>query len=107
MPPDMPEGLPDGLVPYKRTPVFDQTSLPAGLRRAHRTKPGVWGIIHVLEGQLRYRILDPASERILSVDCPGLVRPEQSHEVEPLGPVRFFVEFHAAKDVAGAPGAAP
>lgn len=87
--------LPDGLRPYKRTPVFDQTSLPAGLRRAHRTKPGVWAVIHVLEGRLRYRILEPAGERILSPDTPGIVEPDQPHEVEPIGPVRFFVEFCA------------
>ena len=30
---------------YKSTPVFDETTLPAGLRREHRTKAGVWGII--------------------------------------------------------------
>jgi hypothetical protein len=34
--------------PYRRTPVFDENTLPAGLRRAHRTKPGVWGVIRVL-----------------------------------------------------------
>ncbi len=95
----MSDDLPEGLAPYKRTPVFDQTSLPAGLRRAHRTKPGVWAIIHILEGRLRYRTLDPAGEQVLSPDLPGIVRPEQPHEVEPLGPVRFFVEFHAAPDV--------
>jgi Domain of unknown function (DUF1971) len=29
-------------VPYKCTSVFDENTLPAGLRREHRTKPGVW-----------------------------------------------------------------
>ena len=38
------DGLPPGLTAYKRTPVFDQDSLPAGLRRSHRTKTGVWGV---------------------------------------------------------------
>ena len=95
--------LPDGLVAYKRTPVFDQASLPAGLRREHRTKPGVWALIHVLEGRLRYRILTPAGEQILVPGQPGVVRPEEAHEVEPLGPVRFFVEFHAARPAKGSP----
>jgi tellurite resistance-related uncharacterized protein len=97
--------LPAGLVAYKRTPVFDQDTLPAGLRREHRTKPGVWALIHVLEGRLRYRVLDPASECILTSDAPGLVRPGEAHEVEPQGPVRFFVEFHAAAPLAGGPHA--
>jgi tellurite resistance-related uncharacterized protein len=92
----MSDRLPAGLKAYKRTPVFDQDSLPAGLRREHRTKAGVWGVIHVLEGRLRYRTLDPPTETVLTPQKPGVVEPEQPHEVEPLGPVRMFVEFHAA-----------
>lgn len=44
--------LPEGLTPYKRTPVFDQDSLPSALLRDHRTKPGVWGVIQVLDRSL-------------------------------------------------------
>lgn len=88
--------LPPGLKPYRQTPVFDQDTLPAALRRAHRTKPGVWGLIHVIEGSLLYRILDPPSETMLTPEKPGVVHPEQPHEVEPLGKMRMYVEFHAA-----------
>ena len=95
--------LPPGLTAYKQTPMFDQDSLPAGLRREHRTKVGVWALIHVVEGSLRYRILDPPSEQILTAGTPGIVRPEQPHEVEPLGPMRMFVEFHAARSVEEGP----
>lgn len=89
--------LPPGLVAYKRTPVFDHDNLPAGLRREHRTRAGVWALIHVIEGRLRYRTLDPMSEQILCPGTPGIVQPEQPHEVEPLGPVRLFVAFYAAQ----------
>jgi tellurite resistance-related uncharacterized protein len=41
--------------------MFDENTLPAGLRRGHRTKPGVWGVMRVLDGPLRYQLLDPAS----------------------------------------------
>lgn len=68
--------------PYKSTPVFDEHTLPAGLRKEHRTKPGVWGVIRVLDGRLRYRVLDPVSERILDSEHPGLVLPDQPHFVE-------------------------
>ena len=67
--------------PYKSTPVFDETTLPAGLRREHRTKTGVWGVIRVLEGRLRYEVLEPASQAILDPDHPGLVLPDQPHFV--------------------------
>lgn len=95
--------LPPGLTAYKRTPVFDQDSLPAGLRREHRTKAGVWALIHIVEGSVRYRILDPLSETILTPEHPGIVQPEQPHEVEALGAMRMFVEFYAADTVAGGP----
>src|SRR3546814_1000811 len=39
-------------LPYRSTPVFDETSLPAALRGEHRTKAGVWGLIRVLEGKI-------------------------------------------------------
>ncbi|MFI4949708.1 MAG: DUF1971 domain-containing protein [Caulobacterales bacterium] len=90
--------LPGDVRPYKRTAVFTEETVPAALRRAHATKAGAWGLIHVVDGRLAYRIADPRrprSERILTPqDEPGVVEPTILHEVEPLGPVRFFVEFH-------------
>ncbi len=81
------------LVPYKRTPVFDEITLPAGLRKEHRTKEGVWGIIRILEGQVHYKVIDPQTETILDANNPGIVLPNQRHLVEPLGPMRMQVEF--------------
>lgn len=85
--------LPDSVAPYRRTPEFSETSTPAALRRRHTTKPGVWGRIEVLEGSLRYRILEPFEEHVLTPERPGVVTPEVPHEVEPIGSVRFYVEF--------------
>lgn len=92
--------LPPDALPYRRTPDFTEATLPAGLRKAHATKDGAWGLIHVLEGRLAYRITDPRrprSEQVLEAGAaPGLVEPTIEHEVEALGPVRFYVEFHRA-----------
>jgi tellurite resistance-related uncharacterized protein len=94
--------LPPDLVPYRRTAEFTEASVPAGLLRAHTTKAGAWGLIHVLEGQLAYRITDPrrpSSEATLTPEGePGVVEPTILHEVEPLGPVRFYVEFLRAPE---------
>lgn len=86
--------LPEDFTPYKRTADFDESSIPDGLRKHHSTKAGVWGVIHVLSGQLRY-VLEPplTGERLLDAEHPGIVVPEVLHHVEPVGPVRFFVEF--------------
>lgn len=83
-----------GPAPYRSTPVFDQKTLPAGLRKEHRTKAGVWGVINVFEGKVRYCILDPVSETVLDVDHPGLVYPEQPHRVEPIGAMTMRVDFY-------------
>jgi tellurite resistance-related uncharacterized protein len=92
--------LPPGLAPYRRTDLFTEATVPPGLLKAHSTKDGVWGLIHVEAGRLAYRIRDPGrapSETILTAEGPpGVVEPTILHEVEPLGPVRFFVEFHRA-----------
>lgn len=82
------------LLPYRSTPVFDEQTLPIGLRREHRTKSGVWGVIRVLDGRLRYRLLDVAEERVLELGLSGLILPGQPHLVEPLGPMHMHVEFY-------------
>jgi tellurite resistance-related uncharacterized protein len=92
--------LPAGLVAYRRTPIFDQDTIPAGLRREHRTAAGVWGLIAVLEGRLLFRTPHPASETVLTPDTPMAVAPQQPHEVAPDGLVRFYVEFYRAADPA-------
>lgn len=80
--------------PYKSTPVFDENSLPAGLRRDHNTKAGVWGVIRVLEGEL---LFERAGEtRTLTPTTPALIRPEEKHRVEPLGRMRMRVDFYDA-----------
>ena len=87
--------LPSECEPYKRTKTFDEETVPAGLRANHSTKAGVWGLIHVESGELEYRIEgDDAATRILRPgEVPGTVVPEVLHRVDPIGSVRFYVEF--------------
>ena len=87
---------PDGLVAYKRTPEFTETTVPAGLLRSHSTKEGVWAKIHVLSGTLRFTDLVLGTRQELAEGIHALVHPKAEHEVAPVGSVRFFVEFHAA-----------
>lgn len=89
--------LPEGLEPYKRTATFTETTVPAGLLKDHSTKHHAWGLIHVEEGRLRYLITDPRrprEERVLTpASGPGVVEPTILHRVEPIGAVRFYVQF--------------
>lgn len=83
--------------PYRSTPVFDELSLPAALRREHRTKPGVWGVVRVIEGRVKLSFVDPPSEMLLSPGVAGLLLPDQPHFVEPLGAMKMQVEFYSEK----------
>jgi tellurite resistance-related uncharacterized protein len=90
-------GPPEGLRSYKRTASFTEESIPENLLKDHSTKEGTWGLIHVEQGKLRYLVTDERrtpTELILTPEGqPGLVEPTILHRVEPLGPVRFHVEF--------------
>jgi tellurite resistance-related uncharacterized protein len=82
------------MTPYKSTPVFDECSLPAALRREHSTKAGVWGVIRVLEGALLHE--QEGKSRTLTSATPALILPEEKHRVEPLGAMRMQVDFYDA-----------
>ena len=89
------ETLPENVSPYAKSPEFTEETVPKNLLEAHRTKAGTWAKIVVMEGKLRYRILEPEiEENELSPDRHGVVEPDFSHQVQPIGRVRFFVAFY-------------
>ena len=97
---------PEGLAAYRRTPDFDETTIPAGLKSEHATKRGVWARIHVVSGALRYRVGAPVRRSFhVEPNSRAVIVPEVRHRVEPVGPVRFFVEFWRAERPTGVPGA--
>jgi tellurite resistance-related uncharacterized protein len=68
--------------------------MPAGLRRSHRLARGVWGRIAMSEGRMRFvSETDPVFEVVITPDAPQPIPPELTHRVEPLGPVRFVIQF--------------
>jgi tellurite resistance-related uncharacterized protein len=82
--------------PYRSTLVFDEMTLPEALRREHRTKAGTWGVIHVLEGALRFSRPEPALEFDLQAGEHIVVEPQQTHFVAPIGAMRMRVDFYDA-----------
>jgi len=99
----MPE-LPANASEYKRTATFTDETVPGGLLRDHRTKPGVWAKIVVEAGRLAYTLESPRRTFMLTPECPGVAPPAEPHHVEPAGPVRFHVEFLRSADTGGALG---
>ena len=96
---------PAGFEPYKSTKVFDHETTPAGLLADHRTRPGVWGRLEVLEGALALCFVAPLDERVeLRAGEVAAIPPELAHHVELDGPVRFRVEFCRRGDEGEQPG---
>lgn len=86
--------IPESYVAYRRTPEFTARTTPPKLRQNHTTKTGVWGVINVLKGQVKYQIHWPYHlEVLLNKDVKGIVIPEVEHTVEPLEDAVFYVEF--------------
>lgn len=87
--------MPASFVAYKRTPEFTAETTPEGLRKHHSTKPGVWALLHVVAGEVRYVVEPPlAREQIVTPVAPAVIVAEVLHHVEPAKSARFFVEFH-------------
>ena len=76
---------------YKRTATFTEETLPAALQKEHRTKAGSWGRIVVSEGQVEFH--SRGRVHVLGAGDVGIVEPEVSHHVTPLGAMRLHVEF--------------
>ena len=86
--------MPDAVRLARTTATWDEHTVPAGLRRAHRVAPGTWGRVVVESGRLRFRAsTDPPIDRELAAGQTQAIPPEIRHEVEPVGAVRFFVQF--------------
>nr|WP_136162453.1 DUF1971 domain-containing protein [Sphingomonas flavalba] len=81
-------------LPYRSSPVFDENNLPDALRHQHRTKPGVWGVLRVLDGEIALSFANGRPTERLSPGRPGLLYPDDPHWVTLNGPMRMQVDFY-------------
>lgn len=93
--------LPEGLVHVRSTAVFDSTSAPAGLRRAHQVASGVWARLVVRTGALALVFDDLPDQPIeLGPGDAAAIPPMRSHHVDLSREVTFVVEFHRSPESA-------
>ena len=92
------KALPKGLKAYGKTKLFNAETIPPALKRDHATKPGVWGLIHVISGELVYRVNEAGKEYRLRKNDTGTIEPEILHSVKANGDVTFYVEFWRRND---------
>ncbi|MPZ37169.1 MAG: DUF1971 domain-containing protein [Rhizobiales bacterium] len=95
----IPKELPAGLVAYGRSPDFTPETLPTKLQAAHSTKAGTWGLLHVLEGTVLYRLEPPHNgEQLAAAGESVVIESGILHRVAFVEPGRFYVEFYRAAD---------
>jgi hemoglobin len=93
----IPKALPAGFVAYGRSPDFTPETLPAKLQAAHSTKAGTWGLLHVLEGKIRFQLEPPdEAEQLAGAGETVVIESGVRHRVAFVEPGRFFVEFYRA-----------
>ena len=80
--------------PYGSSPIFTETTLPDALRNEHRTKAGTWGLLRVLEGEVRLIFTGAPNPLCVTVDSPAMIPPDAPHHVEVDRPMRMQVEFY-------------
>ncbi len=81
-----------GLV--RTTPVFTVETVPAGLLRAHRIAPGVWGRLRVIGGSASFVLEDTGESRRLGEGDEQVIEPGVAHHVELGSDAAFVVEFY-------------
>lgn len=85
---------PDGLKLARTAGPFDETTLPAGLRRSHRVAPATWGCLRILEGSVGFSMAtNPPIERQLETGDTQAIPPRADHELHLSGPVRLQIDF--------------
>ncbi len=71
--------LPTDLVVVRTAGPFDETTMPAGLRRNHRVADGTWGLFRVLRGSAHFvmHTVPPIERYLVAGDCqpipPGVL----------------------------------
>lgn len=77
-------------------PEWTEQTLPAGLRRRHRLRPGTWGRLRVHDGRLGFSMAgEPPVEVELAAGAEQLIPPETDHEVQPIDGVRVSLDLLA------------
>lgn len=82
----------------RTTATWDERTMPAALRRAHRVATGTWGRLRVESGSLRFVArTDPMTDVIVESELAQGIPPDVEHYVEPQGPTRLAIDFLGAR----------
>lgn len=87
--------LPEGVEFQRVTDEFTAETVPGGLLRAHRVASGVWGLLTLHAGTLRFVWEDdPDAPLELTGGDRVVIEANRPHHVEPGTDARFQVSFY-------------
>lgn len=86
--------LPEGVSFVRETPRWSAEEVPPGLRRAHQVASGVWGLLRVYAGSVRFVDEATGAAQELSVGDEQVIPPATPHHVEPGAGSRMSVSFY-------------
>ena len=90
--------MPANLVPSGSTAIFTESTVPDALQREHRLAEGVWGVLQVLTGSIRFIDLESSHEENIPAPNTITIRPGVPHRVAVEGSVEFKIEFFREPD---------
>lgn len=92
----LPLALPQGMTCYKTTTHFTRDNVPKSLLASHSVKEGVWGLLRVARGRIRYCVDgNPSSSEIVCGGECAVIAPDTPHHVEFIDTEgAFFIEFY-------------
>jgi tellurite resistance-related uncharacterized protein len=86
--------LPASVRLERTTPTFTADTVPAGLLRAHRIAPEVWGRLRVEEGTVTFVLESSGESRRVGAGETQVIEPDTLHHVVLEPDAAFVVEFH-------------
>ena len=78
----------------RTTPVFTVETVPAGLLRAHRVAPDMWGLLRVITGAVTFVLEASGESRLIGEGGTQVIEPDVAHHVEVGADTEFVVEFY-------------
>ena len=86
--------LPEGMQIVRSSPVWDESTMPSGLRGSHRVALGTWARLTVHKGRLRFTARTaPPVDVVLETHSTRAIPPEVEHAIEPVGAACFSIEW--------------
>jgi tellurite resistance-related uncharacterized protein len=86
--------LPEGLHVVRTSATWTEATLPAALQRHHRLAAGVWALLRVEQGSVRFVARTrPQIDVVVAAGGEQPIPPEVDHHLVLLGPMAVHLEF--------------